>query len=236
MPESDYIVDGAQSELAEAMRIIRSNLSVSLASTHPIVVVTSARADEGKTLVCSNLAASFAIGGWKVIAVDLDFRRPSLHEAYRIGNEPGLSDVVQEQIPLTDALQYVEFERTGRETGMYVLTTGSPVAQPAELIGSRRMTRVLEALSEQADLVLIDAPPVLPVADTLIAARSATGALLVIEYGETPVPVAQKAKDALIRNQTRLFGVVLNKVPTRDLGSGYGYGVRDERASSSAGR
>jgi Mrp family chromosome partitioning ATPase len=83
---------------------------------------------------------------------------------------------------------------------------------------------MLDGLGRQADLVLIDTPPVLPVADTLVIGRMASGALMVVEARKTAVTTVAKAKDLLIRNQTRLLGIVLNKFQQRDAGAGYGFG------------
>jgi Mrp family chromosome partitioning ATPase len=107
------------------------------------------------------------------------------------------------------------------------------VSSPTELLSTPSMRSLLEQLASQADLVLLDAPPVLPVADTLVIGRLAAGAVLVVEARKTPVPAVRRAKDALTRNQTRLLGVVLNKfkptvgaddgTPT-GVAAGYGYG------------
>jgi Mrp family chromosome partitioning ATPase len=104
------------------------------------------------------------------------------------------------------------------------------VSDPTELLATPRTAQLLEWLAEQADIVLLDTPPVLPVADTLVIGRLAAGAVLVVEARRTPAPAAKRAKDALTRNQTRLLGVVLNKYQARYAGygygdtSGYGYG------------
>src|SRR5581483_1764235 len=94
---------------------------------------------------------------------------------------------------------------------MDFLAAGPRLANPTELLSTPRTAKLLESLSANADVVLIDAPPVLSVADTLVIGRLAAGAVLVVEAGRTPAPAAKRAKDALTRNQTRLLGVVLNK-------------------------
>ncbi|MEQ1785812.1 MAG: CpsD/CapB family tyrosine-protein kinase [Acidimicrobiales bacterium] len=212
-------------ELIEAMRIIRSNLTVALPELgESTVMVTSAEASEGKTVVCSNLAVAFASAGWRVVVADLDLRDPSLHTRFGISNDVGLTDVLLEQAPLSEVLQYVELEGQAQEQGLYVAPAGPSVDQPTELLSAKRAKQLISSLAVQADLVLIDAAPVLPVADTLIVGRMVAGAILVVESGRTPTERAQQAKDALIRSQTRLLGAVLNKVESRHLDSGYGYG------------
>jgi capsular exopolysaccharide synthesis family protein len=214
----------------ESFRLVRSQLLVMLADlNNPTVVVTSSLADEGKTATCAALAVSLARAGRRVVAVDVDLRHPNLHARFGAHNEVGLSNVLLDQILLEDALQYVELEDEGQ--GLYFLATGSETKNPTELLGTARIARLLDVLSSQADVLLLDTPPVLPVADTLVIGRMAAGAILVVESRSTPVPSVMQAKDALTRNQTRLLGVVLNKVQPRDLtttiGYGYAYGDGD---------
>ncbi len=112
--------------------------------------------------------------------------------------------------------------------GLYFLSAGSPVSSPTELLATARMGRVLNGLAAQADIVLLDAPPILPVADTLVIGRMVAGAVLVVEARRTPVEAVRQSKDALTRNQTRILGVVLNKMDQREIGYGYGYGYGGE--------
>ena len=210
----------------EAYRVLRSNLLVALSDLQrPTVVVTSTYAGEGKTATTVNLAYSLAAAGKRVVLVDLDLRHPDVHTRVGIPNKVGVSDVLLDRRPLHDCLQYVQLGGTPeRPRGLYVLTTGPRVADPAELLGLRRTGGMLEVLAAQADVVLVDTPPVMLVADTLVIGRVAAGALLVIEAGRTPIVAIQHAKDALIRNQTRLLGVVLNKFqPKASPEPGYGY-------------
>jgi capsular exopolysaccharide synthesis family protein len=211
----------------EAFRVLRSNLAVALSDLERrIVIVTSAFAGEGKTATTVNLARSMADAGQRVVVVDLDLRHPDTHRWLGAHNEFGVSDVLLDERPLEQALQFVEVRPGSRARGLYLLSTGRPVANPTELLGSRRTALLLDALVSQADIILIDTPPVLLVADTLVIGRMAAGALLVAEVRRTPTAAVQRAKDSLIRNQTRLLGLVLNKFQTHDseLGYGYGYG------------
>ena len=147
----------------------------------------------------------------------------------------GVSEVLLGQRTLEEALQYIELpsQESRLQTGLYFLGTGSQVASPAELLGTGRTARLLSSLSAQADLVLIDTPPVLPVADTLVVGRIVSGAILVTAARSSSTIAVSKAKDLLIRNQTRLFGLVLNKFQGRDAtygyGIGYGYGYAVSR-------
>jgi capsular exopolysaccharide synthesis family protein len=215
---------------AEAIRVLRSNINVALSELErPAVIVTSAYAGEGKTSTTANLAYSMAMAGQRVVLLDLDLRHPDVHHWFDAHNEFGVTDVLLDRRQVDDCLQFVEvgLGPSRKPRGLYLLSTGPPVANPAELLGTRRTARLLDALVSQAGILLIDTPPVLAVADTLVIGRMAAGAVLVVETRRTPVGAVQQAKDALTRNQTRLLGLVVNKFRAKDstdVGYGYGYG------------
>ena len=211
----------------ESIRFLRSNLGVALTDIdHPAVAVTSANAGEGKTLICSHLAMSFAQAGRRVVLVDVDLRHPTVHQLVGGHNEFGVSDVLLGRRSLDESLQCVELgqEASANGPGLYFLATGPLVTNPTELLGSGRTSRLLEGLAGQADLVLLDTPPVLAVADTLVIGRIVSGALIVSESRRTALGAIQKAKDLLIRNQTRILGIAINKFDERDAPHAYGYG------------
>jgi non-specific protein-tyrosine kinase len=216
----------------EAYRVLRANVLVALADTDVrSVLITSALEGEGKTATCAGLAHALAMAGLRTIVVDLDLRHPDIHRWLGAHNEFGVAEVLLKDRTLERSLQLIEVGRGpgGASRSLYLLAAGSRVSNPTELLAAKRVAPLVEALSRQADIVLIDSPPVLPVADTLVIARVVGGAVLVVETRRTPVPSIQRAKDALIRNQTRLLGVVLNKIAARDdqYGTGYGYGYGD---------
>jgi capsular exopolysaccharide synthesis family protein len=209
----------------EAYRILRQNLMVAIADLErPTIVFTSARAGEGKTSTVVNLGRVMALAGQRVVVVDLDLRHPEIHSRFGLPNEQGVSEVLRGRAKLEDCLQYVAVsgpveqadEADQHQRGLYVVTSGSVPPNPSELLGTRRTARLLEVLADQADIVLIDSAPVLPVADTLVIGRLAAGAVLVVEARRTPVPAVLQAKDALIGNQTRLLGVVVSKLQAQD--------------------
>lgn len=217
----------------EAYRVLRSNLLVAVADLErPCVVITSAAAGEGKTTVCANLARSLALAGYRLVLVDLDLRHPGAHHLVGAHNEVGVADLLLERRTLSECLQFVDVEASRRSTsrGFYFLGTGGLVANPSELLSSTRTAKLLQSLADQADIVLLDTPPVLPVADTLVIGRMAAGAILVVESRRSPINAVLDAKDALTRNQTRLLGVVLNRFQERDnpYGVGYGYGYGEQ--------
>ena len=201
--------------------MLRSNLQVALSDLqNPVVIVTSPNAGEGKTSTCVPLAQSLAAGGSRVVLVDLDLRHPDAHRLLDRPNTVGVVDILRGKAVVEDGLQFVPVSGSA---GLYFLSTGSRVDNPTELLGSTRTVMLLNALAQQADIVLVDTAPVLPVADTLVVGRLAAGALLVVEARETPVPAIQRAKDALTRNQTRILGLVLNRLRSQDATHSYGY-------------
>lgn len=210
----------------EAYRVLRSNLNVALSDLErATVIVTSAQAGEGKTATTVNLARAMALAGQRVVLADLDLRHPDVHRWFGLDNEVGVTEILLGRATVEESLRYVELASgSAGARGLYLLSTGRPVPNPAELLGSRRMAQLLEALASSAGIVLVDTPPVLPVADTLVIGRMAAGAILVVEARKTPVAAIQRAKDALTRSQTRLLGVVVNKLLAKDADLGYGYG------------
>ena len=220
----EAIIDVNRSATDEAFRVLRSNLLVLLADlANPVVMVTSPHEGEGKTWTCAGLAASLAFVGQRIVAVDFDLRNPSLHQRFGAHNEFGVTSFLLDGKPLAECLQYVEIPGPGADDqGLYLLATGPDVHNPTELLTADRTKRLLGVLANQADVVLVDTPPVLPVADTLEIGRMTAGALLVVEARRTEVGDAARAKDALIQNQTRILGVIVNKIPRDDISIGYG--------------
>ncbi len=167
----------------------------------------------------------------RVVLVDLDLRHPDAHRHLGADSSPGCSDILLEQRSVEECLQYLPPPKdTPAANGLYFLPAGTGATEPSELLGTSRTARLLEALASQADIVLIDTPPVLPVADTLVIGRLAAGAVLVVEARSTPVQLVNRAKSALTRNQTRILGVVLNRLRTSDDDAGYEFGYGDTGA------
>ena len=154
---------------SEAFRVLRANLEVALARPRPgVVIVTSAHEGEGKTATCAQIARSFVDAGRGVVVVDLDLRHPDLHNWFDVDNVRGASDVLTERCRLDEALQQVELPPVQRQPTA-VAVRPHRRCRRAERHGAARRgrtVRLLDALSEQADVLLIDTPPVLPVADT----------------------------------------------------------------------
>lgn len=217
----------------EAFRVLRSNLLVAIDDlANPIVLITSATQGEGKTSTCVALARSLALAGLRVVLVDLDLRHPDAYRHLGADNTPGCVEVLLDQRSVEECLQYLPPPKdTPAANGLYFLPAGAGATDPSELLGSSRTARLLEALASQADIVLIDTPPVLPVADTLVIGRLAAGAVLVVEARATPVPLVNRMKSALTRNQTRILGVVLNRLRASDDDAGHEFGYGEQSSA-----
>jgi succinoglycan biosynthesis transport protein ExoP len=217
------------SVVSEAYRSIRTNVLFSSPGCPPkTILVTSSQAGEGKTVTTVNLAVSLALSGSRVLIVDADLRKPGCHRQMRVVREPGLSSVLTGQCELPAALVLSPLFSNGNgdahgASAVYVLPAGASPPNPAELLGSRLMTQLLDTLKEQFDFVLIDSPPVLPVTDSVVMATKADGVLLVVKGGEWGRDVVQKAVGHLDAVRSRLLGVVLNCVDITRGGSPYYY-------------
>jgi len=197
----------AQSGIAEAYRILRTNLIFSLpGTTGRAILVTSANPGEGKTTTALNLAESLAHNGARVLIVDADLRRPTLHQRLSIPKAPGLSDLI---VGKSQASQTVQSTPT---KGLQVLPCGYIPPNPAELLGSSAMAEVVKALREHYDWVIIDTPPALAMADTPVLCPLVDGVVLVIGAEIGSRPTVQRAADQLQGIGAKVVGAVLNKV------------------------
>ena len=206
-----------RSSHAEAYRLLRTNIQVADVD-HPVktVLVTSPNPLEGKSVTAANLAVVMAQAGLRTVLVDADMRRPTQHRLFRLTNDLGLTNGLVQTDPALDG-----YVRTTDVENLRVLTTGQLPPNPAELLGSKRMQKLVAALKDQADMIIFDTPPCLPLADAAILARQVDGVVLVADAGKTRRDAVSKAKEAMERAGGRILGVVLNRVSPR--GSGYYY-------------
>jgi capsular exopolysaccharide synthesis family protein len=203
-----------RSPISEAYRTLRTNLDfASLDRALKTLVVTSAGVGEGKSTTLANLAVVSAQAGRKVILVDADLRRPTLHQIFGLGNETGLTTVMVDDAALADP----PLQETGVED-LSVLTSGPLPPNPADLMDSRRMEEVVAALAERADQVFFDTPPVVAVTDAAVLSTKVDGVLLVISAGKTRREYARTAVHRLEQIKARLVGTVLTNV---QMGAGF---------------
>jgi len=211
------LIDDPKSVVAEAYRVLRTNLQFS-AVDKPLkkVLVTSSVPQEGKSMVIANLAISIASTGKKTLLVDADLRRPKQHKNFLLENHIGLSNLLAENLPLDKVLH------TTKVDTLHVITSGPVPPNPAEMLGSDRMYKFIEEVSSIYDTILFDTPPVNSVADASILSPRMDGIILVIEAGSTEREASIIAKQQLEKVNARILGVVLNKVQQKG-GSYYYY-------------
>lgn len=205
---------------AEAFRVLRTNLQfIDPDADHKVFVMTSSLPGEGKTTTVVNLALALAEGGERVVLIEGDLRRPKVAEYLRLESAVGLTTVLIGKLSLEDAIQTTTHEK------LDVLTSGSTPPNPAELLKSSSMASLLASLREQYDIVLIDAPPLLPVTDGALLSAQADGALLVVRHGKTTTDQVSVAVDRLEAVGAAPVGVIFNMTPAKGRdGYGYGYG------------
>lgn len=211
-----YVSANPRSPMAETFRTLRTNLEfASVDKSLKTILVTSPGASEGKTTVATNLAAVMAQANKRVILLEGDLRRPRVHRTLGMSNQIGLSDVFRGQMDIRDVARYSKVK------DLAVITSGSLPPNPAELLGSARMTQILARLVDSASVVIIDSPPFV-VADSTVLASKVDGVLLVIQPGKTHAEAAKTMLAQLDRAGAHVVGVVLNRV-SRKTSSYYGY-------------
>ncbi len=205
--EWSYVYNNPRSPIAEAFRFLRTNIEfLSVDTPLKKILVTSADVSDGKTTVATNLAFSIAQEERKVILLDADLRKPSVHELVGIPISPGLSEIFRDKVNMVDTI------RSSADKRVALITSGSPPPNPAELLGSKKMERVLTSLEEVADYIIIDGPPFL-ITDAAILASKVDGVLLVIRPGQLREDQAHAMLEQMQRSGTKIIGVVFNRIP-----------------------
>lgn len=215
------VQDNPRSPRAEAFRQLRTNLQfVSVTGTLKSLVITSSVPKEGKSTTACNLALSLAQAGVHVCLVEGDLRRPRVADYLGLEGAVGLTSVLIGQVDLNDALQ------PWGDGTLEVLPSGPLPPNPSELIASTGMNELLRSLEQRFDLVLVDAPPLLPVTDGALLAAQTDGAVLSVRTRTTRREQLTQATASLQAVDAKVLGVVLNMVPTRgpDAYQAYGYG------------
>jgi polysaccharide biosynthesis transport protein len=199
-----YIVHQPRSTLSNAFRNLRTNLEF-LKTERELksLLITSDSAGEGKTFIATNLAIVFSQMGKKVVMLDIDFRRPNVHQRLSIPNEKGLSDVFLGNTNINDVMQLWNNQ-------IQVIPSGTPMEDPNDLVNSRKMDQILDELSQSFDIIIIDGAPVF-VSDTVIVSTKVDGVLLVVRDGHTRKGNFTHSIERLGRVGAIILGVVVNR-------------------------
>ncbi|MDU0326869.1 polysaccharide biosynthesis tyrosine autokinase [Microbacterium sp. KSW2-21] len=225
---------------AESFRALRTNLQFLDMGGRASFVITSSIPSEGKSTTTINLAIALADAGKRVALLDADLRKPKVAEYLGVEGGAGLTDVLIGRANVNEVM----LPWGGRS--LYVLPAGKIPPNPSELLGSKAMDKLLSMLEREFDVVLCDAPPLLPVTDAAILARGTSGALMVVSAGRTTKHQLRAATEALTTPGAKLAGFVMSMVPTRGpdsygygngygYGYGYGYGLSEESSGAREG-
>jgi polysaccharide biosynthesis transport protein len=197
-----------QSQMAESYRALRTSLLLSNLGAPPkVIMVTSALPQEGKTTTSINTAVVLAQKGVRVLLIDADLRRPSIHKTLGMGPHSGLSNVLTGSTTLEQAIT-----RTAVLPNLFVIPAGTPPPNPAELLASSNLKEVLDRLKEQYDHIVIDTPPSLSVTDAVVLSPRADAVVLVIRSGQTTKQALRRSRDILMQVNAKVVGVLLNAV------------------------
>lgn len=203
-------------EAAEGFRKLRTNLAYMDVDNPPrTIVVTSPHPSDGKSTVAANLAAAIAISGQAVTIVDGDLRRPSVASSLGLVEGAGLTDVLSGRASLDDVLQ-----QHPAFPGLSILAAGDIPPNPSELLGSRSMSALIQELASRG-MVILDAPPLLPVTDAAVLTTHSDGSLVVISYGRTLDADLEQSLGHLSAVNGRVLGVIFNRVPRRNTAGAY---------------
>ncbi|MFB4163876.1 CpsD/CapB family tyrosine-protein kinase [Alteribacillus sp. JSM 102045] len=195
-----------KSPISEQFRNVRTNLQyASIDEDVSVIMTTSSGPGEGKSTVNSNVAVSIAQQGKKVLVIDADLRKPTVHYIFQTTNQYGLSNSLTSPDTLTDSIKKTKVE------GLEVLTSGPIPPNPSELLGSNRMKTFIASLKETYDYIILDTPPLLAVTDAQILAGLCDGVILVVSSKQTTKEEAAKAKELLKHTNAKILGGVLNR-------------------------
>lgn len=195
-----------KSPISEQYRTIRTNLEFTAVDDElQTMVITSSSSGEGKSTTSSNLAVVYAQQGKRVLLVDCDMRRPTAHFTFRLSNGIGLSTVLAKKTTVEKATHSTQVEN------LDLIAAGPIPPNPSELLSSKMMDRVLEELKAIYDVIILDAPPMMQVADTRLLARKVDGVVLVVGCDKSDRQMVVKAKEQLMLADAHILGVVLNK-------------------------
>lgn len=222
--------EDSQSEIAEAYRVIRTNLlCVPRGKEGSALLVTSPGSEEGKTTTTCNLAIALAQTGVSVLLVDADLRKPSVHKAFEMNASPGLSEYLSGKANFEEIIHSTAVDR------LFVVTSGSIPKNPSELLGSLKMKEFHHKAVAKYNYVLIDTAPIIPVTDATILASMTQTVLTIAQSGKTPREAFKRMLSICEGLNANIVGIILNKVPMADL-TGYGYGYQIYSYGKSSGR
>ena len=212
-PKELFFDPSQHSPAAESIRALRTVLLFQLRHVQGsrVLLVTSPNPEEGKSSIALNLAAAFGQNNMKVILIDADLRKPKLHRVLKLPASPGLTDALEKQVSLKSAIR-----SNASGLGFDFLSCGTMSHHPTELLGSRELKEILQALNQEYDIVIFDTPPYLAVADVSVLSEEAAGIVLVTLYQKTDRRHLHDVKRRFTSPSLKALGVVINKVSVKE--------------------
>jgi capsular exopolysaccharide synthesis family protein len=204
------IEDSSNKPASEAYKVLKTNIEFSNINEHiQIIMVASTLKGEGKSVTSANLAVTYAQSSKKVLLIDANLRDPSQHQIFNISNSQGLSSLLSNGSELKDSTIVTDIKN------LSLIPSGPLLTNPPEALGSKRMLAILDELKMLYDVIVIDTPPILSVADAQIVASQCDGVLLVVKTGKVNKEALTKAKAVLDLVGVRVIGAVLNNVNSK---------------------
>lgn len=198
-------VENPKAIVSEQFRTLRTNINFSNPDkVLKTILVTSSSPGEGKSTISANVASVYAQEGKRVLLVDGDMRKPTVHHTFGLKNTKGLSNVLTRQVSIEEAIHPSTLDN------LSIMASGPIPPNPAELLASKSMEQLIGELTAQYDFVIFDAPPILSVTDAQILSNRCDGTVLVVKAGEAEKTMVQKAKESLVASQANILGVILN--------------------------
>lgn len=217
----------SKSVAAEAYRTLRTNIQFSSYDQEVrVITVTSSRPAEGKSTIACNMAITFAENGKKVLLVDTDLRRPTVHKKFKLPNSLGIVNVIMNMELLHEVVHHDVTE------GLDIITSGVIPPNPSELLGSRKFQRFIDEMRDQYDTIILDSPPLLAVTDAQVLTTLSDGTVVVVQHGVTKKDEISQAKDLLEKVKGNILGVVLSQIPPEDNGYYYYYSYEDKKTAA----
>lgn len=208
------------SVIAEQFRTIRTNIQFSMVDSDlKTILVTSAGPGAGKSTVSANLAVTFAMQGKRVLIVDADMRKPTVHKTFKLPNTDGLTTLLTEKdVQIGDIAHRMPIE------GLFVITSGVIPPNPSELLASKKMSQLMKELEEVFDLIIFDMPPIIAVTDAQVMASKVDGTIFVINKGGADKEMVKKSKELLDMVGANVIGAIFNRVELSNDNNYYYYG------------
>ena len=218
---------------SEAFKTIRSNIEFSNVDKNlKLILVTSTKANEGKTTVASQLSLSFAaLENKNILLIDCDLRNPSIHRQFNIINSKGLTDILMNENNVKECINFIEIANSKNQK-LSVITTGEIPSNPSELLSSQMMKNLLSTLKNEYDYIFIDSPPIGIISDASIVSNISDGTILIVGSGEINIKSVKTLKDKLSNSKSNIIGVILNKskkLSTDLYNNGYYYSYSKEK-------